>query len=85
MKSDSEECILLEINFLLHFTGLRALDWGGRFPHCVLVTLPTLLDHCGCCEILISLIVLFLLLLGLHGLNTSLTFRCQGSTPRKVE
>lgn len=55
MKTDSKECILLEINFLLHFIGLSALDWGRRFPHCVVLTLPTLLDLCGCCEILTSL------------------------------
>lgn len=42
MKTDSKECILLEINFLLYFIGLSALDWGGRFPHCVVLTLP----HC---------------------------------------
>lgn len=58
MKTDSKECILLEINFLLHFIGLSALDWGGRFPHCVVLTLPTLLDLCGCCEILTSLMVI---------------------------
>lgn len=79
MKTDSKECILLEINFLLYFIGLSALDWGGRFPHRVVLTLPTLLDLCDCGEILTSLIVLFLLLPGLQGHNTSLTFEGQGA------